>query len=124
MLTGKRIKERRLELGMSADDLAAILGKNRATIYRYEGDEIENFPVSIIEPLAKALLTTPEYLMGWTDSPFITEKRLVQRSEPKHEELIRLFESLPEEAQEQILGILRTLAEAHSDKKVHRDSVE
>ena len=112
MLTGKRIKERRLELGMSADDLAAILGKNRATIYRYEGDEIENFPVSIID------------LMGWTDSPFITEKRLVQRSEPKHEELIRLFESLPEEAQEQILGILRTLAEAHSDKKVHRDSVE
>lgn len=121
MLTGKRIKERRLELGMSADDLAEILGKNRATIYRYEGDEIENFPVSIIEPLAKALLTTPEYLMGWTDDPFIPTKRFVQKNEPKHDELIRLFESLPEEAQEQFLGLLRSFAEAHSDKKAHTE---
>lgn len=65
MTIGERIKNRRKELNMSADTLADILGKNRATIYRYESDEIENLPTSILEPLANALQTTPAYLMGW-----------------------------------------------------------
>lgn len=50
---------------MSVDELAKKLNKNRATVYRYESDEIENFPTSILIPLAKALETTPTYLMGW-----------------------------------------------------------
>lgn len=66
---GRRIKERRIFLNLSVDDLASILKKNRATIYRYESNEIENFPVGILEPLAKVLQTTPAYLMGWTDDP-------------------------------------------------------
>ena len=65
MSVGKRIKERRNELQMSVDDLATKLKKNRATIYRYEKGEIENLPIDIIESLAKALDTTPQYLMGW-----------------------------------------------------------
>lgn len=69
MNIGNRIKERRLALGMSVDDLAIAVNKNRATIYRYEKGEIENLPTTVIEPLAKALETTPEYLMGWTDDP-------------------------------------------------------
>lgn len=48
---------------MTVDELAEKLGKNRATIYRYEGNEIENMPVSILEPLAKALHVTPAYLV-------------------------------------------------------------
>lgn len=65
MSVGKRIKERRNELQMSVDELATKLNKNRATIYRYEKGEIENLPIDILEPLAKALNTTPQYLMGW-----------------------------------------------------------
>lgn len=67
--TGKRIHDRRVALNISVEDLAAQLNKNRATVYRYESDEIENFPISVIVPLAKALHTTPAYLMGWEDSP-------------------------------------------------------
>lgn len=62
---GQRIKKRRKELKMSVDELAELLGKNRATVYRYESDEIENMPLSVLEPLAKALKVTPAYLMGW-----------------------------------------------------------
>lgn len=65
MSVGKRIKERRNELHMSVDELATKLNKNRATIYRYEKGDIENLPIDILEPLAKALNTTPQYLMGW-----------------------------------------------------------
>lgn len=65
MSVGKRIKERRNELQMTVDELAKRLNKNRATVYRYEKGEIGNLPLDILEPLAKALDTTPQYLMGW-----------------------------------------------------------
>lgn len=50
---------------MSADKLGEVLGKDRSTIYRYEKGDIENLPLDILEPIAKALQTTPQYLMGW-----------------------------------------------------------
>ena len=78
MRIGERIKQRRLELGYTADALAKLLNKNRATIYRYENGDIENMPIDVLEPLAKALNTTPAYLMGWTDSQ--------QSIEPKNTE--------------------------------------
>ncbi|WP_436964349.1 LexA family protein [Staphylococcus xylosus] len=67
MNVGQRIKNRRKELGMSADKLAELINKNRATIYRYEKNEIENMPYDVIEPLAKVLNVSPAYLMGWED---------------------------------------------------------
>lgn len=63
-----RIKQRREELGISVSELAQRLGKNRATVYRYESNDIENMPSSVLEPLAQALHTTPAYLMGWDDN--------------------------------------------------------
>ena len=65
MTIGERIKARRLELGLSIEDLGKILGKNRTTVYRYETGYIENLPIEIIKPIAEALRTTPQYLMGW-----------------------------------------------------------
>ena len=63
MKIGKNISSRRNELGMSVDELASKIGKSRATIYRYENGDIENMPVSIIEPLAKALKIDPLILL-------------------------------------------------------------
>ena len=67
MTIGQRIRERRKVLDLSVDDLAKKLNKNRATIYRYESDDIENMPLTVLEPLAEALKTTPAYLMGWDE---------------------------------------------------------
>ena len=67
MTIGERIKQRRMELGLSVDEVAEKLGKNRATVYRYESNEIENLPVGTLEPLAKILETTPAQLIGWDD---------------------------------------------------------
>jgi repressor LexA len=68
MTIGDRIRLRRKQLGLSVDDLAKSLGKNRTTVYRYESDEIENLPLNVLDPLAKALHVTPAYLMGWEDN--------------------------------------------------------
>lgn len=74
---GERIKRRRKELELSVDDLADKIGKNRATIYRYESDEIENLPLNILEPLAQALGVTPAYLMGWENEIYTIETKKV-----------------------------------------------
>lgn len=64
MTLGENIRARRKELGISVDDLAEKVGKNRATIYRYENDEIE-MPVNLLRPIAEALDTVPDLLMDW-----------------------------------------------------------
>lgn len=78
----KRIKSRREELGLSQEELAKALGyKSRSTINKIELG-INDITQSKIEAFAKALRTTPAYLMGWEEkksaydnypSPTITE---------------------------------------------------
>lgn len=74
MSIGQRIKFLRTKRGMSIDELAIRLGKNRTTIYRYENGDIENLPLDILNPLADALNTTPGYLMGWGYKEMLSTK--------------------------------------------------
>lgn len=72
---GQKIKNRRIELGLTVDQLARCLQKSRATIYRYESTDTDNMPIGVLEPLAKALSITPAELMGWSgDSVKVTTK--------------------------------------------------
>lgn len=66
--TGKRIKQRRKELGLSADKLAEDLGVSRSTIFRYEKGDIEKVPAESLQKIADTLQISPAYLMGWYDS--------------------------------------------------------
>ena len=72
MTIGERIKQRRTELGLSVDEVAAKIGKARATVYRYENTDIKKMPADILIPLAKALNTTPAYLLGFSEEPAST----------------------------------------------------
>ena len=64
---GKRIKDRRESLGMSQSDLARAVGyTSRSTINKIEKDG-RGISQDKIVALAKALKTTPSYLMGWED---------------------------------------------------------
>lgn len=67
MDVGDRIKNRRKQLGLSAEQIAAELGVSPATVYRYESNEIMNMRIDKLEPIAKALHTSPAYLMGWSE---------------------------------------------------------
>lgn len=67
MSKGKRIKQRRESIGLSQVDVADRIGVSKQTLYKYENDIVTNIPSDKIEALAKALNTSPEYLMGWED---------------------------------------------------------
>lgn len=115
MNIGKRIKERRKELDMSVDAVAKKLGKNKATIYRYENNEIENLPISILEPLAKILDTTPAYLMGWElpeyfDAKYPNMKKELEEYENKNK-LISDFDKLNDLGKRKVLTYTKDLTE-------------
>lgn len=71
----ERIKERRLKLEMSYQDLSDATGISKSTLQRYETGYIKKVPINQIEILAKALHTTPSYLMGWDNT--VTESTSV-----------------------------------------------
>lgn len=64
---GEKIKKRRKELNLSVDDVAKRLNKNRATIYRYENNDIENMPITVLNRLSKILEISPMVIMGWEE---------------------------------------------------------
>lgn len=104
---GQRIKSRRIEMGLSADQLADRLGKNRATVYRYESDEIENLPLSVIGPLAQALNVSPAYLMGWKEDPEPVVKKAAPAISGERRELIDLIPYLPDDVVHALLVLAR-----------------
>ena len=66
MIIGQRIRNRRIELGLTQDELAAKTGyKSRSSINKIECSR--NLPLTKVEQMAKALECTPSYLMGWED---------------------------------------------------------
>lgn len=101
MSVGKRIKERRKQLGMSAEELADRVGVSPATIYRYESGYIENVRASKLSPIAKALRTDEAFLMGWNEDVDSFQKDIqITLSESR---LLTNYRQLNEEGQEKLL---------------------
>lgn len=64
---GERIRQRRDELGISQEELAIKLGyKSRSSINKIELGQ-QGLKQSKIAAIAKALETTPSFIMGWKD---------------------------------------------------------
>ena len=64
----KNIRDRRIKLGMSQEELAKKLGyKSRSTIAKIETGKVD-LPESKIKSFADALNTTPAYLMAWKNN--------------------------------------------------------
>lgn len=109
MNIGSRIQARRKQLGLSVEDLAKRLNKNRATIYRYESSYIEKLPVTILEDLAKALKVTPAYLMGWEE----------EASQKKNDALADII--LKARRDEDLIELIKQLCDLSPE---HRQSVK
>ncbi|KXI11966.1 MULTISPECIES: XRE family transcriptional regulator [Streptococcus] len=94
MNVGERIKQRRKSMKMSADQLAERVGVSRSTIFRYEKGDIEKVGPDVLKGIAKALNTTPSFLMGWDD---------IQESKSKDLEIISIYNELKTPRQKKVL---------------------
>lgn len=63
----ENIKNRRLELNLTLEEVSKKLSISKPTIQRYESGVISNIPSDRIEKLASILETTPALLMGWEE---------------------------------------------------------
>ncbi len=130
MSIGENIRSRRKELDMTLEDVASLVGLSRQTLSRYETGIIGNIPSDRIEMLAKALRTSPAYLMGWADDPVpdddsmgvSTDVMVISAHKKKPtakddglSDVERLFLSLPPERREEVLRFMEYLA-SQSDK--------
>lgn len=62
---GTRIKNRRLQLGYTQEELAKLLGyKSQVAVSRIESGQ-RAFPMNKVNSFAKALDVTPSYIMGY-----------------------------------------------------------
>lgn len=65
----ERIKERRISMGFTQEELGEKLGLQKSAIAKYENGRVENIKRSVIANMAKVLECSPAYLMGWEDNP-------------------------------------------------------
>lgn len=62
---GKRIKWCRTELGMTQEELGALLGVKKAAIQKYESSAVVNLKLETIQKLCEIFDVSPNYLIGW-----------------------------------------------------------
>lgn len=69
----KKIRDLRIAQNLTLEQVANQVGVGKSTVRKWETGMIANMRRDKIASLAKALHTTPAYLMGWEDDP-IQEK--------------------------------------------------
>lgn len=69
MFSSDRLHKRRIDMGMTLEEVGNIVGISRSAVQKYEKRVIKNVYVSTVELFAKALHCSPAYLIGWTDDP-------------------------------------------------------
>lgn len=62
------IRTQRAKCGRTLEEIAKDVGVSKATVQRWESGEIKDMRRDKLVLLAKALRTTPAYLMGWVES--------------------------------------------------------
>lgn len=64
MVKNSKLKNRRLELKLTLDDVAQIVGVGKSTVRKWETGLIENMKIDKVALLAKALKVEPNFIMG------------------------------------------------------------
>lgn len=96
MMVKDNIKNKRLQCGITLEELAQKVGVSRQTIQRYESGVISNIPADNVEKIADALQTTPAALMGWEETSGNT--------------LADKIKKLPKDKQKEVEKIIDTIA--------------
>lgn len=88
MTVADRIKNRREELQLSQEELALRLGlKGRSSVSKAEKSG-NTMTLKTVEAYAKALMCSPEYLMGWEEAPRTHETGFMAASLIKDNEVL------------------------------------
>lgn len=68
-----RLKGRRIDMGITLQEVADTIGVEKPTVQRYESGKINKIDTITVEKLASAIKCSPAYLMGWQEAPLIEQ---------------------------------------------------
>ena len=100
MSLGTRMRQRRKEVHLTLEEVAKRAGVCKATVSKYEKEQIANIPADKIEAIAKALRCNPGYLMGWEEYPSDISK------------LLACYDGLNEQGKEKLLDYADDLVQS------------
>lgn len=101
-----RIKQRRIQLGMSQEDLAFQVGTSQKQISRYERGM--NDPTGdVLSKLASSLNTTTDYILGNSDNP--TREVIKNDLDDVETEIIQLLRDQPNQMKKQALNVIKAM---------------
>ena len=83
--------------------MADIVGVGKSTVRKWETGMIANMKRDKIALLAKALSTTPAYLMGWNEE---TEKKNYIEVTEDEQKLLEIFRLVPENQQQMVMQMI------------------
>ena len=113
MTVGERIKQKRIDLGLSQDELAKKVGyRSRSSIQKIEC--ARDLPLNKVDKMARALECSPSFLMGWEEIPQTVTGHQLETVEvikeeapnPERDHLYELYEVAPPEIQAAIDTLL------------------
>ena len=88
MNTSERIAKRRKELGLKLDDIAHACGVARSTASKWARGDIKDMRIDKLEPLAKILQTTIDWLLG-LDEDYTLYENVERLPIPSELEILR-----------------------------------
>lgn len=113
MTIGQRIKKRRLELGMSQEELAKKIGySSRSSINKIELD-VQQLRQSKIMDIAQALNTTTAYIMGWED---VEASNVIIDRDEYLKKIMKIFEEIDDPHKARILAYAQAFYDMTKNK--------
>ena len=73
---GQRIRDRRIALELTLDELGKKVGVGASTVRKWETGFIKDMRSDKIQKVADALDVTPAYLMGWDESQSVSVEQV------------------------------------------------
>ena len=127
-LINDRIRQRRIEMGLTLKQVAEELGVQEATVQRYESGAIKSIGHETIIELSDILHINPSYLMGWNNSLINMDngKRLARMSaiDPTMLDYFEKIKALPQYQKELIYSMIDNMKSENSNLTKAANSID
>ena len=101
MTIGEKIKKRRLDLGLTLEDVASYVGVSKPTVQRWETGVIGNMKADRVQKIAEILLVSVDYILGNSED---IEDIIVAKL---RKQAIKKIELMSEVELKKLLGIMK-----------------
>ena len=121
MTSGEKIRNRRISLGMTMEDLGNAIGVQRSAINKYEKGQID-IKTSTLQAIANALNISPILLMKDEEDEDVEQYVTEIPQTPEARILAHGIDKLPREQRERALAMFRVMFEPQYAELFNKES--